>query len=150
MLSIVFFSCYSNANTQTSKKRDCLNGGFVCIENKDGSKILVVNSKEYPAVSYYESVSIVGIDASNFQVINDYDYSSPITIYSYFTIKNKIVYLKSIQTLSFSNTSPRGARKECKAFINSIYNKPLEYYVDGTVLSEDKKIEKKICAVKKN
>lgn len=121
----------------------------MCIKNKAENKILIVNGKEYPSISYYENVSIRKLDEKNFQVINDYYYSSPVTIYSNFTIKNKIVYLKSIQTLSFPNVSPRGVREECKVVINLIYNNPLESYIDSTVFDENKNNRKKICILRK-
>ncbi|MCU4641918.1 hypothetical protein [Acinetobacter courvalinii] len=109
-----------------------------------------MRNKEYPSVSYYDEVEIKEIKNNKLQIINNYSDKDPVVIYSNFLLKDKMLILSSIRTVSYPNLSPRGGKQECEVKLNEFFNQPLQYYIDKFVfdLSESEKL--KICKIDKN
>lgn len=146
----ILFSRSVMAEPKDVIHQNCIFNKKVCLFNKDDSEFIFANGKYYPSVSYYNNIIIKPIDKISFQIINSYTDSSPVTIYSTFYLKDKIIYLYSIKTISYPNISPSGAKQVCNIFIKSIFNKPLEYYVDSKIFDLSERDKIKVCTTIKN
>ncbi|MCU4367337.1 hypothetical protein [Acinetobacter courvalinii] len=146
----MFFSFYSYGKKNNFVDENCILAGKACLIVKGEDKFLVVRNKEYPSVSYYDEVKIKEINNKKVQVINKYNDKAPIVIYSNFLLKDRMLILSSIRTVSYPNLSPRGGKQECKVKLNEFFNQPLQYYVDKFIfnLSESEKLE--VCKIHKN
>lgn len=150
IIFFMFFSDYSYGKKHNFVDENCILAGQACLIVKGEGKFLVVRNKEYPSVSYYDEVKIKEINNKKVQVINKYNDKAPIVIYSNFLLKDRMLILSSIRTVSYPNLSPRGGKQECKVKLNEFFNQPLQYYVDKFIfnLSESKKLE--VCKIDKN
>ncbi|MCU4582348.1 hypothetical protein KTJ32_15240 [Acinetobacter gyllenbergii] len=150
VLSMLFFSACSYGKKDILGDENCVLNGQVCLIAKDDDKFLVVENKEYPSVSYYDEVEIKKINNNKFQVINSYSDKSPIVIYSSFILKDGVLNLSSIRTISYPNLSPRGAKQECDVELNNVFEKPLQYYVDNFVFDLSEREKLMVCKLNKN
>lgn len=150
IIFFMFFSVYSYGKKHNFVDENCILAGQACLILKGEDKFLVVINKEYPSVSYYDEVEIKEIKNNKLQIINNYSDKDPVVIYSNFLLKDKMLILSSIRTVSYPNLSPRGGKQECEVKLNEFFNQPLQYYIDKFVfdLSESEKL--KICKIDKN
>ncbi|WPE82744.1 hypothetical protein [Acinetobacter courvalinii] len=150
ILSMLLFSACTYGKKNSLMNQNCVLNGGVCLVLKNDEEILVVRGEEYPSVSYYDEVEIKEIKNNKLQIINNYSDKDPVVIYSNFLLKDKVLILSSIRTVSYPNLSPRGGKQECEVKLNEFFNQPLQYYIDKFVfdLSESEKL--KICKIDKS
>lgn len=150
ILSMLLFSACSYGKKNSLMNQTCVLNGEVCLVLKNDEEILVVRGEEYPSVSYYDEVKIKEIKNNKIQIINNYSDKAPVVIYSKFLLKDRVLILSSIRTVSYPNLSPKGGKQECEVILNEFFNQPLQYYVDKFIfdLSESEKLE--VCKIDKN
>ncbi|MGT2550379.1 hypothetical protein ACQCTT_07595 [Acinetobacter geminorum] len=148
-LVVILFSACSHAE-KSIKNSECVLNEKACLGSKDDEKYLLIGRKEYPSIFYYNNIEIKEIGEEEFQIINTYSDKSPIEIYSNFLLKDNLLILSSIKTISYPNIPPRGAKEECNIKLNKIFDKPLEYYVDNKIFDLNEQEKKKICKITKN
>ncbi|QWZ61125.1 hypothetical protein [Acinetobacter pittii] len=149
-LVVIFFSACSHAEEEKYTNSECVLNDKACLGSKDDEKYLLIRRKEYPSISYYNDIEIKELGEEEFQVINTYSDKSPIEIYSNFLLKDNLLILSSIKTISYPNIPPRGAKEECNIKVNKTFDKPLEYYVDNRIFDLNEQEKKKICKIRKN
>lgn len=150
MLFVFSTSIVAYAKYEYKNSKNCVIKDTVCLNNDDTHKYIIVSGKKYPSISYYNEITIKQIDNNHFQIINVYTDKSPVTIYSNFYLKKGVLYIDYIETLSYPNISPLGAKENCKLLINNIFDQSLEIYVDNRIFDLKKAEKKKICTITKN
>ena len=150
MLFIFGVSIIVYAKHEYKNSKNCVIKNSVCLSNDGADKYIIVSGKKYPSISYYDEITIKQIDNNHFQIINFYTDKSPVTIYSNFYLKKGVLYIDYIETLSYPNISPLGAKENCKLLINNIFDQSLESYVDNMIFDLNKSEKKKICTITKN
>lgn len=150
IIFLLVFSIFSYGKKNSLMNQTCVLNGKVCLVIKNDEEILVVRGEEYPSVSYYDEVEIKEINNNKIQIVNSYSAKSPVVIYSDIVLKDGVLKLSLIRTVSYPNLSPKGGKQECEVRFNGAFNKPLQFYVDKFLfgLSEIEKL--KVCKVYKN
>lgn len=142
----------SSCSVYGKKASNCikLEKNNICLaehENDYGENVyyLLLNSKKYPEISYYENAKIRKLNNIDFNVITSFSEQGNTTIQKNLYLKNNNIVVKGINTSTTVNIYPKGVVENCYVELNKEFSKDLKYYVDNYIFNLNEVEKKKIC-----